>query len=198
MKKSRLHHFVACFYSQALLASEPIVHTKEFTKRLYISAFWGFLVLPLFLWVLFFQSLKYGSLTATFSLSNCFRGHWLLVLRALCCHNRNMESADRYTYHGPMRIIGSSVDFKHFSDVDEESAYKRYYGKVQVGRGIQQGCPGDPTKWCKTYVEILQCEYCEWEGVDCRSGGRTDPRRCIRDKYNIRLGRHRWLSSARI
>jgi len=81
MKKSRLHHFVACFYSQALLASEPIVHTKEFTKRLYISAFWGFLVLPLFLWVLSFKVSNMGRLQQplVFQIAFAVTGFWFFA-----------------------------------------------------------------------------------------------------------------------
>uniref|UniRef100_A0A7S4MDB3 Uncharacterized protein n=1 Tax=Odontella aurita TaxID=265563 RepID=A0A7S4MDB3_9STRA len=108
-----------------------------------------------------------------------------LVLLVTYCFRMNGMSA--FSYHGPMRIIGYSVEE---SEINVSfgmlpSSLTSYDSYRKVGWGTDWGCPQYRNKWCESVTQVSDCNYCTGEGCspDGKQGNETDAEKCVGALY---------------
>lgn len=106
-------------------------------------------------------------------------------LVVLTMYFHGMDFVSSYSYLGPMRIMGFTVDSLDIPGDEYFGGYTIYFGMPEVGWGREWACP-EEKMWCQAFVKISECQYRDDSG-DSRYhlGGKSDATDCVRNQYNI-------------
>lgn len=164
-----------------------IYHLDENSQ---IMGIFGLVIAVLFLWFPlacmtdFLATKSEGILGAMLVLSTVF----LLIpgLVVLAMYSRQMAFIQGFTYLGPMRVTGFTVDMRHNRGIGE---HYLFFGKPEVSWGGEWGCPQLSDTWCTAAVFDPDCIYCDdpkyRECAGNKQGNEADAEVCVALEYKM-------------
>ena len=107
-------------------------------------------------------------------------------LVVLAMYSRQMAFIQGFTYLGPMRVTGFTVEKRHIRGINEHDIF---FGKPEVSWGGEWGCPQSSDTWCTAAVFEPDCIYCDDpEHRACignKQGNEADAEVCVALEYKM-------------